>query len=324
MLRIGVIGLGTMGQIHLANLSSRPDEVQVVAVFDPDKDTVDSVVGETGIRQCGDAAELIFAEDVDAVLIASPAVQHWDQITFCLKAGKYVFCEKPLVTDAASLSEIQSVMRTGAAQRIWVGFMRRRDLAFCGLKADVDSGAIGRVVFSEMSHRNPFVPDSFTDEDYMLETFIHECDVVQWMLSDSISLVQVDAVAQEKEGAQRHDPQFITMTTATGSIVRLTGHISNGYGYDIRCEVVGEKGSRNLDDSLWAGERAGAADSLVSGHWSERFAQAYRDVIFSWIDDVVEGKHTGAGLHDGLRASQVAWALIEAIKHPGIPVPVAH
>lgn len=317
MIGIGVIGLGVMGRIHLANLLRHPDRVEIVAVFDPNSETSNYVSATTGAKIAESAEELISDEDVAAVIIASPANLHWPQVRKAIELGKPVFVEKPLVTSKGDEQEIRSLFGTPAEKLVWVGFMRRFDPAYLALKEKLDSGILGQPIFAEMSHRNPAVPDSFDDAAYMLETFVHECDVSAWLFDNRLASVQVDGLGPIAPGTSRHDPKFLTLQTDSGVVIRVSGHITNGYGYEIRCEVVGNSGQLSLDDSLW--QQGGAPTGNHAANWGARFALAYQNIIDSWLNDLEQNSHRGAGLESGLEASRAAWALMAALEQPGKP-----
>lgn len=307
-LGVGVIGCGAMGRIHLRSLLARPADVRVVGVCDPLPDQIAAAELPTSVTIFPDSHALLAHPEIELVVIASPASLHAQDVVAALEAGKIVYCEKPLVTSMEDHHRITALEAQAGQAMVWVGFMRRFDPLFRALKEDLDSGAIGALSHGILSHRNPSVPGSFSDADYMLETFIHEFDALRWLLGVEIETIAVGGERRTASGLM--DPQFVTLTTSRGHRVMIDGHITNGYGYDIRCELVGERGSRSLVDYA---EHTGIS-AAPHETWATRFQAAYRAAIDAWIDDVIAHRHTGVNAHDAGRALAVALAGIEAQK----------
>jgi len=321
MIRVGVIGLGVMGGIHLRNLSRLDSLATVSAVYDPVTEAVAEACAITGAQPALDSADVITDNSVDAVLIAAPAPMHAELISLCITAGKPVFCEKPVSTGVSDYWHLTALSESGADSQVWAGFMRRCDPAFIAMRDSYQLGDVGQAIFVDMAHRNPSVPVTFTNDAYMNETFIHEFDVTRWLLGEDIVTVQVDTVGPVRPGTELNDPLFLTAWTQSGKPIRITGHITNGYGYDIRCEIIGERGAVQLGGSQPS--EAPNPSSLLASMWGDRFAEAYRAIIESWISDLDAGKHTGVGLHEALAASAVALAGRRAMDRPGVPIDVA-
>lgn len=307
-LGVGVIGCGAMGQIHLRSILARPADVRVVGVCDPHPDQIAAAGLPADVAVIPDSQAMLAHPEIELIVIASPASLHSADLVAALEAGKLVYCEKPLVTSMENHYRITELEAQRGQAMVWVGFMRRFDPLFRALKADLDSGAIGAVSHGILSHRNPDVPASFTDADYMLETFIHEFDALRWLIGTEIETIAVGGERRTPSGLT--DPQFVTLTTNGGQRVMIDGHITNGYGYDIRCEIVGERGSRSLVDYA---EHTGIS-AAPHQTWATRFQVAYRAAIDAWIDDVIAQRHTGVSALDAERALEVALAGIEARK----------
>lgn len=321
MLKIGIIGLGVMGRIHASNLALEKGAV-IHSVFDPKDTDAQLVAQSSGAKLFENPDALIRDPQVDAILIASPAHFHWEQVKLAVAHGKPVFVEKPLITDPSEKHEVEKLLETAAADSVWLGFMRRFDPSFAQLKRALDSNEIGSAIFAEMSHRNPAVPESFDDFSYMLETFVHECDIASWLFGEQIVAAQIDALGALGSGTQRHDPIFATLFLESGLPIRLTGHINNSYAYEIRCEVVGSSGSIKLDDRLWVRDQKTAPDVSRAENWGSRFSVAYSSILSGWLADISGSRHTGTSMADGLRASKAAWALFQGISKPGAKISV--
>jgi myo-inositol 2-dehydrogenase/D-chiro-inositol 1-dehydrogenase len=324
MLGVGVIGLGVMGQIHAQNLLALSSSVTITAVYDTNAKAMSRLVISSGARPAIDALDVVVDPSVDAVVVAHPAHLHAELIAACVAAKKAVFCEKPVATTISQYQALRALADSDAADLIWVGFMRRFDPSFVDLRDRYRAGDIGSAVFLDMAHRNPGVPSTFGNDAYMAETLIHEFDVTRWILGEDISSIQVDSMGPVPEGMVLNDPQFVTLRTVSGVQARIAGHITNGYGYDIRCEIVGDQGALSLDSRLWRVTTAAPPGDHLAASWTDRFQIAYRQILTDWLSDLNKARHTGVRLADGLAASAVALAGYEAICHPGQPIDVGH
>ena len=242
-MNVGIIGAGLMGSTHARILAESVPGAEVVAIADPDHEAAERIAGGHVIHH--DAFELIEAASVDAVIVASPVFTHEPYVLACLEAGKAVLCEKPLAGDAATALRI--VEAENGRALITVGFMRRFDPGYVDLKARLDAGAIGAPLLVHCAHRNPSVHEFFDSAMIITDSAVHEVDVTRWLLGEEIVRVRVltpRPSSRAREGLR--DPQLIIFETAGGRLVDVEAFVSAGYGYDIRCEVVGEDGTLEL------------------------------------------------------------------------------
>lgn len=157
MVNVGIVGLGRMGSDHLERLRSQVSSAKIAGIFDQDAQRCAQLHEAYGYRVFEDFRALVTNEDVDAVLIASPAHLHAEQVVECIAVGKPVLCEKPLAgTSGEALNVVQAEIARGR-RLVQLGFMRRFDAAFQGLKAAVASGQVGVPLLMHCIHRNPSV-----------------------------------------------------------------------------------------------------------------------------------------------------------------------
>ena len=248
-----------MGAFHVDALSRRTRGVQVTVVNDFSADKAPEVADSVGARVVADPFEAIRAEDVDAVLIASPGAAHEAQVNACLDAGVPVLCEKPLTTDIDSAYAI--VQKEAALDRplIQVGFMRRFDTEYIALKQLITDGELGNPLVVHCVHRNPTVPEFFDSEFMIRDSVVHEVDVARFLLDEEIASVQViKGVATSAAAEGTSDPMIVIFETASGRLVTDEIYVRTGVAYEVRTEVVGERGSAfiGLDQNLQV-KRAG-------------------------------------------------------------------
>ena len=175
--RIGVIGAGLMGLTHVRLLSTAVSGAEVVAVSDAVPEAAERAAAEAGVGSVhADALELIADEQVEAVVVASPAGTHEAFALACIEAGKPVLCEKPLADTVEAARRVLDAELAAGRRLVQVGFMRRFDPGYADMKTKLDAGLIGRPLLVHCAHRNPAVPPSFGSEMIITDTVVHEMD----------------------------------------------------------------------------------------------------------------------------------------------------
>ncbi|MDF2826644.1 MAG: inositol 2-dehydrogenase, partial [Mycobacterium sp.] len=233
----------------------------------------------------------------DAVLLATPGPTHEKQLLACLEHRKPVLCEKPLTTDIASSLDIVRREAELGIQLIQVGFMRRFDHEYAQLKALIDGGELGVPLVMHCVHRNPAVPPSFDSSMIVRDSLVHEVDVTRFLLGEEIVSVQIikpNANPSAPRGLA--DPQIAVFTTESGKHVDVEVFVTTGVAYEVRTEVVGEKGSAmiGLDVGLVRKSAPGQWGGQITPGFRERFGQAYDTEVQRWVDAVRRGRDDGA------------------------------
>ncbi len=191
-LRVAVLGVGMMGADHVARITNTISGARVSVVNDYLTEKAEQVAASVpGARVVGDPLDAIAADDVDAVLLATPGPVHEKQLLACLDHRKPVLCEKPLTTDVETSLEVVRREAELGTPLIQVGFMRRFDPEYAALKALIDGGELGRPLVMHCVHRNAAVPPSFTSEMIVKDSLVHEVDVTRFLLGEEIVSVQI-------------------------------------------------------------------------------------------------------------------------------------
>ncbi|MGC5020742.1 Gfo/Idh/MocA family protein [Micromonospora sp. DT47] len=324
-LRVGIIGVGMMGTDHADRLVHRVAGAELVAVSDPDAARAADLAGRfDGVRSVRDPLELIAAEDVDAVLIASPGLVHEEQVLACVEHGKYTLCEKPLTMDSESSLRVVEAERNKAGRPlIQVGFMRRFDPEYAEMKRLLDSGELGRVLLVHNTHRNKTVPDSFRSDMIVSDSLVHEVDVCRWLFDDEIEAITVLAPKPTGKAADGVvDPQVAIFHMAGGGMATTEVFVNCQVGYEVRCEAVAELGNVTvgLGQNLFV-----RRDNHYGGHipddFRDRFARAYDLEVQAWVDASRRGEVVGPTTWDGYAATAVCMAGVESLA-TGRPVSV--
>jgi myo-inositol 2-dehydrogenase/D-chiro-inositol 1-dehydrogenase len=313
--RVGVIGAGMIGQDHVRRLTEVITGAEVVAVTDLDTARAAEVAARAGARTVASGADLIGQSDVDAVLVTSWGPTHAEHVLTAIAAGKPVFCEKPLATDAADCLRVIEAEQAAGRRLVQVGFMRRYDSAYRELKRVLDAGEIGVPLMVHCAHRNPSVPESYHSAMAAQDTAVHEIDVLRWLLDDEIVSVQVLTPRRTGKALPHlQDPQIMLFETAQGVRIDLEVFVNCQYGYDIQCETVGETGLARLPDPARVAVRtAGVTRSAVPQDWRERFVAAFDVEFQEWVDAIAVGEPTGPSAWDGYAATVIGDATVEAL-----------
>jgi len=313
IIRIGIIGTGVMGADHARTLRATISGASVEAVFDVDARR--AATAAAGARVLDDPLALIKDVEVDAVLIASSDATHEDFVLASIAAGKPVLCEKPLAPDVAGCLRIIDAELAAGRRLVSVGFMRRYDAGYTSLRRTLAAGEIGAPLLMHCVHRNVSVPDGFTGSMLVTSSAAHEIDITRWLLGEEIVAVTSHRPRASSLVGALPDPQFLVFETASGVLVDVEVFVNARYGYDVRCELVGERGTATLaPEAPTLVRRDGSASRAIPHDWRDRFAGAYAHELQDWVDGIGAGAARGASAWDGYAATAVAQAGVAALE----------
>lgn len=324
-LRIGVIGTGMIGRDHARRIVHVLTGADVSAVTDVTRGNAEDCVREVAPRAkvFDDGHSLINDASVDAVAVCSWGPTHEEFVLAAIAAGKPVFCEKPLATTAEGARRIVEAEVKFGRRLVQVGFMRRYDRGYVALKKIVD-GDIGAPLMVHAKHRNPTVGDGYTTAMAIVDTAIHEIDVLRWLLDDDYLSAQV--IYPRRSGlASSHlaDPQILLLETRKGIRIDIEIFVNCRYGYDIQCEVVGEEGVAYLPEPIAITTRKGAVlGQNILMDWKQRFIESYDVELQDFITFAGKGTAAGPSSWDGYVANVTSDACLAAQARPGHVLPI--
>ena len=318
-IRIAVIGAGLMGADHARIIAGDLPGATLQVVCDASADRARAIADELGVRHVAtDPVASIARADVDAVIIASPDPTHAPLVRACIAAGKPVLCEKPLSQSSAEcLSVMDAEVATG---RKWIqlGFMRRFDDSYAQMRAALTDGSLGRALMMHNFHRNVATPAAdFTGAMAITNSAPHEFDVVRFILNTDYTAI---TAFQPKRTDALVAPVFMVLETSDNQLVTIEINNNAAYGYDVRGELVGEKGSVSLQSPSFLRRDAALSHSTpYATDWRPRYGEAYRRQNRAFLDFVRTGTFSpiASDAWDGYCAAIVAEAGVRALRERG-------
>ena len=324
-LRIGLVGTGGIGKSHIERINTRLQGAKVVACADPAPAFGMAVAEKYGIKGFENYIDLIHDPDIDAIVCATGDGYHKSCVLEAIKAGKYIFCEKPLAPKADECKEIVEAELAAGKKFVQVGFMRRYDRGYRQLKAAVDSGEYGEALLLHCTHRNPDVPDYWDETMAVENSMVHEIDVLRWLLGEDYATAEVRFGKITNNGTGKfHDPQIMILTTKSGVRIDVESFVMNKRDYDIKCEIVCDGAVLNMPKPDFISVAAnGTVGQQVYTDCFQRFADAYNEEFQVWINATKAGYVDGPDAWDGY-ACQVAAAAASKARDTQTIVPIVY
>ncbi len=327
---MGVVGVGAMGKRHAENIRHLIPEAQLIAVADVDLARARQVAAELEIDHAYDTVEaLVERKDIQAVAIVTPAKFHGAAIRACAHAGKDIFCEKPLTLTVEEADEVLS-LTAKAGVRLQPGHVRRYDPSHVRAKKRIEAGEIGDpVLFKSLGRDQSPPPVSYMASGvngmFFQDSGVHEFDLGRWMMNDEIAeLHAYGAVLVFPEAAQFNDidTAVVNLKFSRGALGAVENYMQAVYGYDIRTEIVGSKGTIMLGYLQQTPEvvlTASGARTDVVDHFLVRFADGYLDEMRDFVRTMLADGEPKVDGFDGRQAVAAA-AAAEKSYREGRPV----
>lgn len=315
--RFGLLGAGRIGKVHARAIGSNR-AARLVAVADAAEQAARDISDAYG-AEMRTIDQIEQASDIDAVVICTPTDTHADLIERFARAGKAIFCEKPIDLDVGRVEECLAVVeQTGAA--LMVGFNRRFDPHFMAVRKTIDEGAIGTVEMVTITSRDPGPPPI----DYIRRSggifrdmTIHDFDMARYLLGEEpVSVSAHASVLVDKAIGEAGDYDSVSVILETGSGKQAL--ISNSrratYGYDQRIEVHGSKGMVAAENqrpvSIEVANEKGYTRPPLHDFFMTRYTEAYANEIAAFIAAMSAGRKASPGGADGLAALRLADAAL--------------
>lgn len=311
-IRLGLIGAGIMGADHARLFAEEVPGTALQFICDADAVRARRVAEAAGAQHiASDPLAVINDKSVDAVVIAAPDQFHAALTIACIEAGKPVLCEKPLSQDITECLAVLAAEEKRGKRLVQIGFMRRFDPSYSEIKSLLTRGDLGKALMFHCFHRNVSPAYDFRASMAICNSAPHEFDVARWMLDSDFKSISVFRPPIGGETA----PVFMVLETLAGQLVNIEVNISATYGYDVRGELVGEKGTAFLRAPVNADVNLDLKQvNSYPADWRPRFVEAYRRQNIAWVKSLNTGKpNLGATAWDGYCSTAVAVAGVEAL-----------
>lgn len=328
MIKLGILGCGRIGQVHAGSVG-RMTNATLVAVSDAFPEAADSLAAKTGAA-AKTTEEIIADPQIDAIIIGTPTDTHYDIIHAASKAGKAIFCEKPV--DMSS-DRIRDCMDVVAAHNtpFMTAFNRRFDPSFANLQQRITQGEIGEVEIVTILSRDPSPPPiSYirSSGGIFRDMMIHDFDMARFLLGEEpVSVYAVGSALVDPEIGEAGDVDTaaVMLTTASGKICQISNSRRATYGYDQRIEVHGAKGmlraENKLENTVEVANEAGFRSAPAKYFFLERYEPSYVSEMVHLIEAMENGVSQSPSIYDGLRAQLLADAATKSLAS-GKPVSI--
>ena len=317
-IKVGVIGAGRIGKVHIENISVRIPAVEIVAVADTFVEEAKKVAEKFAIKSfMSSYKEILSNREVAAVIICSPTNTHAQYIIESAQAGKHIFCEKPL---DLSLEKIRTVLDTvaKAGVKLMIGFNRRFDPNFAKVQQMVRDGKIGNPHVLKITSRDPEPPPAeyvAASGGMFLDMTIHDFDMARFVMGTEVSEVYAKAnvlIDSAIGEAGDVDTAVTTLFFENGAIGTIDNSRKAVYGYDQRIEVFGSEGmvmiNNNTPDSHIYYNTNGLHGPLPLHFFMDRYTESYAIEMQAFINAIMNDEDLPVTGKDGLMSVAIGLA----------------
>jgi myo-inositol 2-dehydrogenase/D-chiro-inositol 1-dehydrogenase len=314
---IAVIGTGRMGSVHVRNIARLIPEAALVAICDIRLEVAQAVADELGIKRAvKDYHELLTNPEIEAVLIASSTNTHCFMIRDAARAGKHIFCEKPLGLDLQEIDEaLAGIAQAGV--KLQIGFNRRFDKSFQRLRSIVASGEIGRPCILRITDRDPEVPAlefMRVSGGMFLDMTIHDFDMARFQVGEIEEVYATGAVLIEPKLNEFKDvdTDVVTLKFSNGAVGAIDNSRQAVYGYDQRLEVFCSQGTamanNEIEDTVLKGDQGGFLGAKLPHFFMQRYAPCYVEEVRQFVECIRDDKPVSITGADGRAAVVLGYA----------------
>ena len=318
MHKVALIGAGRIGRIHARN-AALSDRLTLAGVVDPMAGAASALAGEWRVPVLS-LDEVMDDSSIAGVIIASSTDTHLDYSVRAARAGKAIFCEKPIDQD---LERARSASGDLSGARMLLAFNRRFDPNFQALKARLDSGAVGALESVQITSNDPSPPPPAyvaVSGGLFKDMAIHDFDMARWLLGEEPSEVYAAGsclIDPEIGRLGDVDTARTVLKTPSGKLCVISNSRRSGFGYDQRIEAYASGGMVRADNVLestvqvW--NEAGASADRFQNFFLDRYAEAYRREMAHFAD-ILDGSVPSVGYADGVAALALAEAAAASVK----------
>jgi myo-inositol 2-dehydrogenase / D-chiro-inositol 1-dehydrogenase len=308
-LHFGIIGAGRIGRVHAETLAFRLPQSRIMAIADVNHEAAQSLAAHCGIPKVAASSTKIIADPaIEAVLICSSTDTHADLIVEAAKAGKHIFCEKPIAHSLGQIDRAIAAVKAAGVQ-LQVGFNRRFDANFARVRHAVANGEIGNPSLMHIISRDPAPPPlSYirASGGIFMDMTIHDFDMARFLIGDEVQEIYTTGgvtVDPEIGKAGDLDTALIVLRFRNGVIGTIDNCRKAVYGYDQRVEIFGSEGKIETENCypnqavLSSGKSV--YKDLPLNFFMERYTESFATELQSFTQAVLENRATAVTGMDG-------------------------
>lgn len=326
MLKIGIIGAGRIGKVHLESISYHVKNATVTAMADPFmNEETEKLIRSYGVSKVTkDYKDILNDKDIDAVLVCSSTDTHAAISIEAINAGKHVFCEKPVDHSIEKIQAVADALNEHPDIKFQVGFNRRFDHNFAAIRKAYDDGKIGEAHILKITSRDPEPPNpayikvsggiflDMTIHDFDMACFLTDSDVEELYVN---SAVLVDPAIGEQGDV---DTAIITMKMANGALAVIDNSRKAAYGYDQRAELFGSKGMVATSNDTVSSAVISNADGVTGEKplffFLERYMGSFSEEMRQFTEAVINNTEVPVGIHAGLQSVKIGLAARKSVE----------
>lgn len=326
MLKIGIIGAGRIGKVHLESISYHVKNATVTAMADPFmNEETEKLIRSYGVSKVTkDYKDILNDKDIDAVLVCSSTDTHAAISIEAINAGKHVFCEKPVDHSIEKIQAVADALKEHPDIKFQVGFNRRFDHNFAAIRKAYDDGKIGEAHILKITSRDPEPPNpayikvsggiflDMTIHDFDMACFLTDSDVEELYVN---SAVLVDPAIGEQGDV---DTAIITMKMANGALAVIDNSRKADYGYDQRAELFGSKGMVATSNDTVSSAVISNADGVTGEKplffFLERYMDSFSEEMRQFTEAVINDTEVPVGIHAGLQSVKIGLAARKSVE----------
>ncbi len=319
--KLALLGAGRIGKVH-ARAIAEDKRAKLVAVADAFPEAANAIADASGAA-VKTIDEIEADKDIDAVIICTPTNTHADLIERFAKAGKAIFCEKPIDLDVnRARACLETVRKVGG--KVMLGFNRRFDPHFQAVRKEIDKGSIGKVEMVTITSRDPGAPPAEyikVSGGIFRDMTIHDFDMARYLLGEEIDTVMASAsvlVDPKISELGDYDSASLILTTKSGRQAMISNSRRASYGYDQRIEVHGSLGAVSAENqrpvSIEIATKDGYTRPPLHDFFMTRYTAAYAAEISAFIDSLEKGTPLSPSAEDGLIALALADAALKSVE----------
>lgn len=326
MLKIGIIGAGRIGKVHLESISYHVKNATVTAMADPFmSEETEKLIRSYGVSKVTkDYKDILNDKDIDAVLVCSSTDTHAAISIEAINAGKHVFCEKPVDHSIEKIQAVADALKKHPDIKFQVGFNRRFDHNFAAIRKAYDDGKIGEAHILKITSRDPEPPNpayikvsggiflDMTIHDFDMACFLTDSDVEELYVN---SAVLVDPAIGEQGDV---DTAIITMKMANGALAVIDNSRKAAYGYDQRAELFGSKGMVATSNDTVSSAVISNADGVTGEKplffFLERYMGSFSEEMRQFTEAVINDTEVPVGIHAGLQSVKIGLAARKSVE----------